>query len=200
MSLQEKLTKLANEQPKLRQHVVPLLKEAVRRPHIPVKGTIYLPTNSAIAVWTHEILGQMSDGMWENARPDDHWMFWHDLKIAKGAPAVKVQSGGSPSRTSYGFAGLLPVIGDRMVALGKMGTITDDEDMLHAAEYMPATLEEWTKGKETGKWPYSFVGNYMAKITPEIAERFYRTNYSMSNLKSDLKLITTAIKNVSHGG
>jgi hypothetical protein len=35
-------------------------------------GTIVLPSLSAALVWKAEIVGQLSDGMWENAAPFDH--------------------------------------------------------------------------------------------------------------------------------
>ena len=50
-------------------------------------GIIYLPTASAAALFEHELVGQFSDGMWENARPYDHWKFWCNLKVMETAIA-----------------------------------------------------------------------------------------------------------------
>jgi len=70
----------------------------------------------------------------------------------------------------------------------------------NAAEYMPTTLEEFIKNKETGKWKYDFVAKYMENILVEDAKRFYTTQYTMKDLKQDLKSIKLAMKNVQWSG
>ena len=44
-------------------------------------GTMYLPTLSALTIWNEEITGQLSDGMWENTRPREHYKFWQRLDV-----------------------------------------------------------------------------------------------------------------------
>lgn len=36
-------------------------------------GKMVLPSASAAAIWEAEITGQLSDGMWENSTPHEHW-------------------------------------------------------------------------------------------------------------------------------
>lgn len=157
--------------------------------------TIALPTSSARAVWTEEIVGQLSDGMWENTSPHDHWKFWNGLKVAEGEPCVT--SNTCPRKNNYGLTRLIPIIGDRMVAIGRMGKVDGvDEAMLHAAEYMPDTLEEWEKAKASGEWEYDFVKDYMAYVPQWIAAKFYETAYTEKDLRADLKLIKKAMKSI----
>lgn len=43
------------------------------------KDKIVFPTEEAVIVWTQEVLGQLSDGAWENEHVD--WEMYHELKI-----------------------------------------------------------------------------------------------------------------------
>ena len=54
-------------------------------------GNIYLPTDTAIALWEAELLGQFSDGAWENSKPNNHWKIWTELKVKKGNPKVETK-------------------------------------------------------------------------------------------------------------
>lgn len=84
-------------------------------------GTIFLTTATAIALWNGELRGQFSDGMWENSRPHDHWMFWCRLDVRLGAVPKTIRSKQcfGTSKTRYAFERLLPIVGDRMLEIGK---------------------------------------------------------------------------------
>lgn len=90
----------------------------------PSTGTIFLPTNTAVALWTKEITGQLSDGMWENSRPHDHWQFWNRLE-AKHQPGCVPHVVNNPGtgcwckKNAYNLAALVPIIGDRMLVIGQ---------------------------------------------------------------------------------
>jgi len=186
-------------------------------------GTISLPTRSAVAVWRAEILGQMSDGMWENTAPHDHWKFWHRLRTVVNAgapPSVKLDEGKyAPynQKTSYGISGLYPIIGDRMLAIGRMGrvlsTVVDIDVVgspdyetrygkdspfdacLHAAEYLQGLGLEAFLGRS---WDTesNYQARYLRAVDDETARRFFSTNYTMKDLKADVALIKAAIKTV----
>ncbi len=191
-----------------------------------VIGTISFPTRSACAVWRAEILGQMSDGMWENTAPHDHWEFWHRLRtvVNVGAPAgVKLDEGKyAPynQKTSYGISGLYDIIGDRMVAYGRMGrvlsTVVDidivespDYDTrygkdstfdacVHAAEYLQELgLDRFLAEKAAGAFSEPWTERYFKHLDEGTARLFFATRYDMKDLKADVRLIKQAIKTVA---
>lgn len=164
------------------------------------KGVISFPTVTALALWKGEVLGQISDGAWENSGPNGHYHFWHNLKSGLGKAQTTATT--YPEKNNYGLSKLIEYVGDRMLKTGQMAKAAGDADrsFAHAADYMPPTLEEWTKSKETGQWKYDFVGKYMEPITPELAKKFYATKYEMPELKRDLALIRSAMKNVVVSG
>lgn len=146
-------------------------------------GTITFTSFGALALWEGEILGQMSDGLWENSRPHDHWEFWNRLTPSLGeAPALQTNIPGVCSKRSYALTKLLPIIGDRMVKLGRMGTAANTQltgNQRSAADYMPATLVEWTSLKESGKWQHDWIAKYMADVSPALAAAYYNCVYTV---------------------
>lgn len=159
------------------------------------KGQIFLPSPSALAVWEHEITGQMSDGAWENAEPSEHWVFWSDMTPTLGSP--KVVADGYPEKDSYNLTGLIEYVGDRMVAYGKMAKAGGKGKAIEAADSMPKTYEEFMEKKEAGDYKYAWEKEEMAAVTPEVAKKFYEVKYDESDLRRDLASIKQAIKNVN---
>lgn len=158
------------------------------------KGKIFLPTATARAVWEHEILGQMSDGQWENSTPSGHWIFWQKMEVASGEPHTEADR--SPTKDSYALTALISNIGDRMVALGRLAEAgATDGKAFHASEYMPKTYEEFMKGKAEGFKP-DYIAKYMEVVTPEMAKKFYESKYNENDLRRDLALIKKAMKTV----
>lgn len=152
------------------------------------EGTIFLPTKSAIAVWKNEIVGQLSDGAWENTTPYDHWKFWAYLDVELGEP--KVISKKYAKKKGYALSSLIKYVGDRMIKIGKLGLFTEEGN----GEYMPDTFEEWKTSKETGKWKWDFLSSHMEPITEEIAKQYYESSYNLNDLRKDLKVIKEAMK------
>jgi len=162
------------------------------------KNIIQLPTVSQRALWQHEICGQLSDGMWENSKPYDHWKFWCDLEVVSGPPLVV--SNARCRKTGYNLTSLLEYVGDRMVKLGRLAICTDDiANIRYAAEYMPDTFTQWLECKTTGKWPYDFVAGSMEHITEDVARKYYATVYTEKHLRADLKVIKQAMKTAKTG-
>lgn len=116
-------------------------------------GTMTLTSQTAVALWHNELIGQISDGMWENTRPYDHWEFWCDLDVSVGSVNdIRVANGSRCRKNNYGFMRLYPIVGERMLSVGRMAKATDDEKAWKAGEYMPTTFEEFSAFKESGKW------------------------------------------------
>lgn len=154
---------------------------------------IILPTATAIALWTHEILGQLSDGMWENARPFGHHRYWYRLTPVQG-PEPKVEGAGWCPKNAYNLAALIPIVGDRMLAIGRMTLAGGGEQELKAAAwYMPKTYEEWVKAKEKAITTL-VLPPFHVLISDELVKKFYEAPYTLKDLKADLAFIKTAMK------
>jgi hypothetical protein len=163
-------------------------------------GTMYLTTSSAIALFKGEIKGQLSDGMWENTRPDDHWHFWQDLNVVLGHENIVVANPQAwrnrCRKNNYALTKLIPIIGDRMVKIGQMGQHTTDDQAIRAGEYMPETFVEWQTCKVADRWRYDFIADYMKSVNEELARAFYafKDTYGVKELKADLGRIKEAMK------
>lgn len=110
------------------------------------KKTAYVPEASPGAriqvsnkpqqwLWECELTGQMSDGMWENSSPFDHYK-------AMSVPAVIGEPGlvNVYPRRTYGYRKLVSVVGERMINLGKLAKaypeLEPDSQLGSAAEYI----------------------------------------------------------------
>jgi len=172
-------------------------------------GTIILHNHSAQALWDHELIGQLSDGMWENTRPHDHWQFWRGLQstvqygIARVVP--KQPFYGRFPKTNYNFARLWGKdvgLGHRMVNLGRMGHATYISqyemtyDLARASKYMPAGgWEEFMLHKDDAVARY-VVGPLRSKVTDELACAYYNCRYTDKDMKLDVNRIKEAMQTV----
>ena len=79
-----------------------------------------------LAVWKHELTGQLSDGRWENTRPANHWHPWC-FATAVVDPENLGRDFWAP-RESYGFTStdLLEIIGERMIMYAKLARCFPD--------------------------------------------------------------------------
>lgn len=84
-----------------------------------VQATIHVKNLSQSNLWYGEIVGQISDGAWENAKPMDHWEVWSDAEVIIGQPVGYF--GFTPKRTEYNLDVLLPIVGSRMLVMGAAG-------------------------------------------------------------------------------
>lgn len=161
-------------------------------------GTITFQNMAQLALWLHQLTGQMSDGMWENTKPHDHWKFWGQLETEIGKDLkVTTDRPWECKKVGYDFAKLIEYVGAEMLALGRMAQITGVTDrMLQAASYMPATLEKFNECRATGKWQYDFVAKYMEVVSDHDAEMFYAAEYTEKQLRLDLKVIKAIMKTV----
>jgi hypothetical protein len=172
------------------------------------RHTMVLPSKTAVALWHAEVTGQISDGMWENSRPFDHWKFWCSMNVIPGDMIDFIKSnaptGTFCTKKSYALTRLHQikfedggyVLRARMLAYGRMtlaGVDPTDCEALNAAEYMPSTFNEWKECKSSGEWKYDFVNKYMDRIDESLAEKFYKTSYTMKDMNTDLAIIKAAM-------
>lgn len=170
-------------------------------------GIISFPTFTARAIWIGEILGQLSDGAWENTHPLDHWRFWHSLDCVVGPETKVVACVPSNQKKNYDLNRLIDVVGRRMIQQAKgalvMGEI--DHETINMFEYFPETFDLYKQlfednfsvnGSKNWKYAYLFLKRF-DKLHFEIAEAYYSTSYNDSDLKKDLALIKRAMKNAT---
>lgn len=99
----------------IREEVRKALKEAPES-----APTLVVKNMSQANLWACEIVGQLSDGAWENTKPFDHWEAWAeaDIKVG-GVPGYK---GFNPIKTQYALdTQLIPYVGGRMLVWGAAG-------------------------------------------------------------------------------
>jgi hypothetical protein len=180
-------------------------------------GTLYLARASQVALWTHELTGQISDGMWENAAPWEHYKFWCHLKVellpARGAPCVETAYPYLCTREAYGFSSLYGVkdddgnlvILDRMVKLGRLALACElaghacGYEQRVASEDMPATYEAYQEltFAELGM-PDDPRLRFLAAVPHTLATAYYNhpacVAYGVKQVKDDVKAIKAAMK------
>lgn len=180
-------------------------------------GRMILPSVSAAALWEDEIVGQISDGMWENSSPHNHWQPWLKLElwvIAGAEPKVDAETTFFP-KVNYALSRLFNIgtssepdycIRDRMIQKGRMGAAIESLGRPHlsaaiaAAEHMPAIFEEWIAAKESGAWNSAYLKQHMAIIDLELARAYYDRNesYGLKEMKADVAKIKAAMMSAKH--
>lgn len=165
---------------------------SVQKNHKASTATLYLPTQSAIALWESELKGQISDGMWENTNVRGHWEFWHDCNVKLGPPHL--ESNVEPPKSGYRFSSLIEHVGDRMLAFGRMGKMTTDLKMIEAAEWLPDTQQEYAMILSGQRRTSDAAMAHIKAVPEDVAQKFYETPYSLKDMKNDLMAIRTAMR------
>ena len=102
-----------------------------------IKGyNIYFRNQNQVTLWNNELLGQLSDGCWENAKPLDHWIIWHncDAKVAEGVSVGRDFSYCGKQNYNFTDKDLLNVVGQRMIQSVRLTLAGYHEAAHHAFE------------------------------------------------------------------
>jgi hypothetical protein len=154
---------------------------------------IQLENPIQVALYKGMLIGQMSDGAWENSSPMNHWRPMAEAEVRVGKPGMNF----SPRRT-YGFVNLLQYVGDEMLDLARATKAYPNADLTqlnHAIPYVvqskPENMkDDWQKKyvdailKATGE---TDINQFLAKVNGQ--------PYGMGELRKDLR----AIQNVVNG-
>jgi len=141
------------------------------------EGFIRFGSPDEAFLWKDEILGQLSDGYWENASPFDHWRVWSDAEVMVGTPAGYY--GFHPKRTSYGLANseLMDVVGDRMrIHLGLFRMLGDKIKPHETLPNNPGDVARTEKsaGEEANKyWTEKLEMWKSLGLTDELVQKAY---------------------------
>lgn len=186
---------MINKEQKLRTLISEEVKKIIKEYSEKVEGTITFKTYSQYALWEYELIGQLSDGMWENTKPYDHWEFWSDLKSMVGNnTGVKVKDTYiHPAYNGYNFSRLIEYVGDRMLCIGRMGKITNNKRALQNAEYL-AEFPTYNDYLKLMKYKNKYPKENIVKIPASIIKKYYETEYTEKDLLNDLREIKRVMK------
>lgn len=148
------------------------------------------------ALYEHELIGQISDGHWENSRPFDHWIPWScDVRVAN--EGEKLGRNFYARRDSYNFCAheLLEAVEKRMITYARIAIAYG---LSHVATLAPAFDDDgnWRGQPEfTGSkyWDGARValGNY---DLDEVRVRVAAVPYGHKELLKDLRALKKIIK------
>lgn len=137
-------------------------------------------------IFEFEMQGQISDGMWENTRPYDHYKPWSNCEV-KVDPNNLGRNFYAP-KDNYNFASseLLKAVGER-IALKVAFYYLPEEAMRKLPHYVEDLENDWYWGKY-GEELQSRYG-----LTPEIIKDTAK-NYTIKDLKKDCKELMQVIR------
>lgn len=136
-----------------------------------------------------ELVGQFSDGKWENATPSGHWLCWSKCKVEVGE---KIGKNFYAQKDAYDLIAkdLLEAVGDRMIEYAKLAIAFPDVDaqiLVWASDFRGEdSLSEYVKERNNR------VKEFLSKEQIERAEK--ETVYTLGQLKKDLRDIKEAMK------
>lgn len=142
-----------------------------------------------VALWKHEIRGQISDGAWENARPDQHWVPWCKCEAVVGP---------NPGRDFdvirdiyfLNDRKLLQIIGERMIRLGRLARVVGEPILSAVLEGLSMTFNVPPAGtlwSASSGWP--------AEVRDQIGAVIQENGlYSREDLILDLREVKRAMR------
>lgn len=168
-------------------------------------ATLTLRTEVQKALYEIELVGQFSDGTWENSRPMDHWKPWCNCNVEVGPNAGRDFY---PRRDKYNLTKsmFMEVCGSRMLAYARLTRHVGIEDAKELSE-----LVDWTNDdRPCLRWNfdgYEDGGGYWAKLR-ELARKFDEKygheylnqvvesddEYTIKDLRKDLREIARAMR------
>jgi len=177
-----------------------------------IKGKIKVNSVTKFVLLNYELLGQFSDGYWENSRNQSE-RFLSEVEITDGEECTEFEAPYIPS--SYkGYnvnnTELLSYIGDRMLIKSRLAKVLNIYNF-HGIEYFVERFNEGTTVEDVEKELNILKessGDYF-KNKAKLAEVFLNkvgienfveainnTNaYTMKDMRKDLREITKALKN-----
>lgn len=164
-------------------------------------------------IFLFEMKGQISDGTWENAKPNDHWMVWCNLGIKD---VLMAKPGEEPHRNFYARRNYkfndpeligIPVIKERLILLVRLYSVSP---MIRAflegggdRWQIPQTRADWKKalektdaaGLESSYWREQWKKWELLGLNEEVYKEVEEYPYSEKDLVKDCKALSKAAKN-----
>jgi len=161
-----------------------------------MKNLINFENKTQVVLWENELVGQISDGFWENAQPHNHWKFWSDADVVSINSPVGVFSMFAPRKRNYNFVSskLLEVVGNRMLGFAKMSKVTNNHNLIKAGEYIQEESLTTMSQISSSIRESNYLKEYFQGITQDTLDKFWKVKYDMKDLKKDLQSIKKIIK------
>lgn len=150
---------------------------------------------SQAAVWYNELLGQISDGMWENTRPYDHWKAWNRADVIVDAA--------NPGRDFHAFKDnyninsrmLLEIVDERMLFYARLALVPGVEfKVLREYERFLASDGTIKTILNEGKYYDDLREKMIALPLDKWGMELAQVKYTRKDLLKDLKEMKTIIK------
>jgi len=160
-------------------------------------STLYVENKIQKALFEGELVGQLSDGYWENSRPMNHWKPWVDCKVVV---SDKVGRDFWADKDNYNFSApmLLEAVGTRMLNRAKAVILGFSEK---AIQQMPDDLQEYQwyyNHAQTSKdtyWAEKVEKMNAAGINEATMKAIEESNvYTMKMLRADLNGLKKAAR------
>ena len=170
---------------------------------------IYIPTNKNKEVimktltfnssihkllFVNELCGQISDGMWENTRPFNHWEDWSDCEVVVGD---NVGRDFHAVKDNYNLNSklLLECVGDRMIGMVKIHLslpFASDYACKYIGKYGVDEIIEYAK--ENDYWSKVLNKCLESASIEQFREAEKYDLYDMKDLKKDLAEMKKVMK------
>ena len=164
---------------------------------VPAPGqghVIQFENSTQVALFTGELLGQMSDGAWENASPMNHWRPMGEATVRVGKPGMNFM----PMRTyDYASPELISIVGDRWLFLAKATKAypnVDFSDIAHAVDHFSDITDQ---AKATNDWEQKYIEKILQATGEtdfnQFLARVHGQQYGMGDLRKDLRAIKAVV-------
>lgn len=99
------------------------------------------------ALFENEICGQISDGMWENTQPLNHWEAWAEAKVLVDPTGKLVGRNFYARKDNYRLSALIEYVGDRMKFYAEltMQFPSEVQECLNHDARLPDSLEDYDR-------------------------------------------------------
>jgi hypothetical protein len=85
-----------------------------------MENILRVRTRSQKVLFDSELSGQISDGLWENARPQNHYLPWCKAEVV--VDPISAGRNFYASKDNYNFLAVIPYIGERMIEAVRVQT------------------------------------------------------------------------------
>lgn len=158
-------------------------------------GVFALATLTQKVIYEEELVGQLSDGAWENTAPYDHWEPWANCRVVVDPDNVGRTF--HAKKTGYAFAAqLIDCVGERMLAYARLALHYGDGVDFRVLEGYGTTGTMPTNKDSAGSDYFARIRAYLSRFDLAEVKRVAEDEslYTEKDLRRDLAAISKAMK------
>ena len=158
-----------------------------------MQDRIFFRTPSQAGLFKYELLGQISDGRWENSSPSGHYHFWYGLDVNVDENAPRIEQTRWCDRNKYGCnrRDLVDVVGARMMSIAIMTKYLGYRDD-HSTVVLEAIEHSFSSGKHPKLHAFIFDTDAIYTIDKELV--FYNNLSHKSEYYQRAKVELTELR------